>query len=180
MQEALCWLGGDPSQWDAIGIIGAVLVAVALGVLTFLQARATNAEARAVRTQAETADLQAGRGMSSADEEAFPNIVILAVTSREGAIKKDTMGIRNMGGGDAKDLRLRYRDQSSPNEVPLDRQVLAVRDNLLAPFDSRRGAASGFRLTYKTLFGTQFALDFEWDGNACRDANERLIVIPPS
>lgn len=163
--------------WDAIGSIGTVLVAIALIIAILLKARAVLAQARVGKPHAEAASPDIAMGTAFADKETFPNLLVGVATTREGTMVKDTLAILNMGGGNAKDLRLRYRDDSPPFEVRLDKQALAVRDVLPVPFDSRRGATSGFQLTYKTTHGTKYALDFEWDGEACRAVNEKLTVI---
>jgi hypothetical protein len=177
MEEVWRWFGGDASVWDAIGSIGTVLVAIGLIIAILLKARAVIAQARAGQPHIEAADRRIETGAAFADKETFPNLLVGVATTREGTMVKDTLAILNMGGGNAKDLRLRYRDSSPPFEVPLDKQVLAIRDVLPVPFDSRRGATSGFQLTYKTTRGTQYALEFEWDANDCRAVNERLTVI---
>jgi hypothetical protein len=74
-------------------------------------------------------------------------------------------------------VKLRYRDQSIGFEIPLNNHVLVVRDSLAVRFDAGRGAQSGFRLTYSTVFGTQYALEFQWNGNISRVVNEKLMVV---
>ncbi len=177
MEDVWRWFGGDASPWDAIGSIGTVLVAIGLIIAILLKARVVIAQARAGQPHIETTDRQIETSAAFKDKETFPNLLVGVATTREGTMVKDTLAILNMGGGNARDLRLRYRDSSPSFEVPLDKQALAIRDVLPVPFDSRRGAASGFQLTYKTTHGTQYALEFEWDVNDCRAVNERLTVI---
>ena len=177
MQEVWRWFGGDNSPWDAVGGIGVVLVAIAIVIAVIRQARATIALARTVSPRADTPNHLTETGTAYNEKETFPNILIGAATDRDGAIIKNTLAIVNMGGGTAKDLRLRYRDDSSSCEIPLAKQVLAVKDVFPVPFDARRGEVSGFKLIYKTAFGTQYALEFEWNGNVSQAVNQKLNVI---
>jgi hypothetical protein len=177
MQEVWRWFGGDHSPWDAVGGIGVVLVAIALLVAMFRHALATIEMAKTVSPLADSANHLTEKSNASSQKETFPNILIGAATDREGAIIQDTLAIVNMGGGTAKDLRLLYRDDSSSCEIPLDKRVLAVKDVFPVPFDARRGEISGFKLTYRTAFGTQYALEFEWNGNVSQAFNQKLIVI---
>lgn len=183
MQGFWCWLGANSSQLQAIGSIGAVLVAAALGIVAFRQARAADAQAEAARAQVEAANRQveaANRQIETskiiADRQSSPNISITPAV-RGGVIVNNSMAILNNGSGSAEDLRLCYRDESIDHEIPLNVRVLVVRDSLEVRFDGSRGAQSGFRLSYMTPFGTHYALEFEWNGNISRSVNERLIQI---
>ena len=177
MHEVLLWLDVDSLPWDAIGTYGVVLVVIGLVVAIVRKAIGTLALAKSTKSKDEHLRHPAETSKAFPEQETFPNILIGAATNRAGAIMKDTMAILNAGGGRAKDLRLRYRDESSPFEIRLDKQSLAVRDVLPVPIDAGRGAASGFQLTYRTDFGTHCALDFEWDENASRAVHERLTLI---
>ena len=177
MQEAWSWLGGDSSLWDAIGTIGVALIVIGLAIAAVWRARTVIAQSKSGSSHRETANHATETRVAFAGRETFPNIMIGAATTREGEIIKDKIALLNMGGGTAKDLRLRCLDESHPYEIPLEKQLLVVKDILRVPFNNGRSAASRFQLTFRTDFGTQFALEFEWDGDISEASDERLTVI---
>jgi hypothetical protein len=177
MRDLLLWLDVDSLPWDAIGTYGVVLVVIGLVVAIIRKAIGTLALAKTTKSKDDPLHRSAETSKAFPEQETFPNILIGAATTRTGEIVKDTLAILNAGGGRAKDLRLRYRDQTTPFEIRLDKQSLIVRDVLPVPIDAGRGAASGFQLTYRTDFGSHCALDFEWDENASRAVHERLTLI---
>ncbi|RZU42413.1 hypothetical protein [Edaphobacter modestus] len=172
MSGLWCWLGNNSSQLQALGSIGAVFVAVALGFVAIRQARAADAQANAARAQVDAANRQTESSIIVADKQTSPHISITAASNREGVLLKDTFTILNNGQGRARSLQLRYRDQSVGFELPLGNSVLVVRDSLSVRFDGGRGALSGFRLTYSTDFGAEYALEFQWNGIISRIVNE--------
>lgn len=176
MRELWCWLGSNSSQLQAVASVLAVLVASALGYVAIRQARAADAQADAARAQVKAANRQIETSVLIADRQTSPNISITAAT-RGGVIVSDAMAILNNGSGSAKDLHLRYRDESVAYEIPLNNHVLVVRDSLEVRFDGKRGAASGFRLTYTTALGTRYAFEFRWNGNISRAVDEKLTEI---
>jgi hypothetical protein len=127
MSGLWCWLGNNSSQLQALGNIGAVFVAVALGFVAVRQARAADAQANAARAQVDAANRQTKSSIIVADKQTSPNISIAAASNREGVLLKDIFTILNNGQGRARSLQLRYRDQSVGFEIPLDNSVLVVR-----------------------------------------------------
>jgi hypothetical protein len=179
MDELWRWLGGDSSPWDAIGTIGVVLVALGLAIAAIRRALAVIAQSKAPRLHDETTDRETETRAPFAERETFPNIIIGTATTRQGEIKEGTIGILNMGGGTAKDLRLFCRDEPSPYEIPLEKQVLVIRDILPVPFVDNSKNVSRFQLTFRTGLGTHYSFEFEWDSSVPQAINERLTVIPP-
>jgi hypothetical protein len=183
MHQFWCWLGNNSSQLQAIGSVFAVIVAIALAVVAVRQAIAANAQAKAAEIQATAATAQvaaANRQIETSliigDTQTSPNISITPAMQHQ-AVVKETMAILNNGNGTATDVKLHYRDQSVGNEISLNNDVLVVRDSLPARFDDSRAAKSGFRLTYRTAFGTRYALDFDWHVSSSRPINLKLSVI---
>lgn len=178
MHEALLWLDVDSFPWDTIGTIGVAVVAIGLVVAVIRKAIGSIALAKTTKATDVLLHRPPESSKAFPQQEAFPNILIGAATTRAGEIMKDTVAILNAGGGCAKDLRLRYRDQSSASEIRLAKETLVVRDVLPVPIDVNRGTASGFQLTYRTDFGTHCALDFDWDEEGTRAVREKLTLIP--
>jgi type II secretory pathway pseudopilin PulG len=179
-----CWFEGNSSQLQAIGSIGAVIVAGALGVVAVRQARAADEQAKAAKEQAEAAKLQveAARkqietSMLISDTQTEPNISITAHRNRDNEIVKDTLAILNNGGGTAHGLKLRYRDQSSDFEIPLPVDRLVMRDSFAMPLNVSRAAKSGLSLSYKTSFNSQYELEFGWNGNIQSPISQKLRLI---
>ncbi len=179
MEELWRWLGGDSSPLDALGTVGVALVALGLAIAAIRRALAVIAQSKAPILHHETADREAETRVAFAERETFPNIIIGTATSRQGEVKEGTIAILNMGGGTAKDLRLFCRDEPSPYEIPLQKQVLVVRDILPVPFVDSNRTVSRFQLTFRTGLGTHYSLEFEWDSSVPQSANEKLTVIPP-
>ena len=177
MQETSGWLSSDSSIWDTIGTAGVAIVAIALAIAAALRARAVIAESKSDRPQGEAPRPRTQSTAAFADKETFPNLLIGAATTREKVVKENTMAILNMGGGTARDLWLRCHEESSFYDVPLGKHVLVIRDILEVPFAGSPGTLIRFQLTFKTDYGTQYALDFEWDAKVSRAANEKLTVI---
>jgi hypothetical protein len=183
MPEVWGWLGGNTSPWDAIGSIGVILVAVILGVALSRKASAAIALASAARPNRENIDRPALPSAPVAAKETFPNFLIRAATTPEGIVKKGTIAILNMGDENAKDLRLRRRDESTSFEIPLDKKDLVIRDILQVPINGSLKTFAKFQLTFRSDSGTQYALEFEWDASDSRVVNEKLTVIssgPPA
>jgi hypothetical protein len=180
MHELWSWFGNNSSQLQAIGSIAAAFAAAALCVVAVRQARAADAQANAALAQVTAANRQTATSILIADKETSPNISITAAQTRDGILVKDAFVILNNGTGPANDVKLAYRDQNIDSAFQLRNDVLVVRDSLEVRFDGVRGAHSGFRLTYSTLFGTQYALEFEWNGNSSRSVNEKLTVVSPA
>jgi hypothetical protein len=177
MQETSGWLSSDSSIWDTIGTAGVAIVAIALAIAAALRARAVIAESKSDRHKGGAPGRTAQSTNVFADKETFPNLLIGAATTREKIVKENTMAILNMGGGTARDLRLRCHEESSSYDVPLGKQVLVIRDILEVPFAGSPGTLIRFQLTFRTDFGTQYALDFEWNAKDSRAVNEKLTVI---
>jgi len=177
MHEVLLWLDVDSLPWEVIGTTGVILVLIGLVVAVVRKALAAIAMAKVPKSKDDHIRRPAETSKAFPEREAFPSILIGAATTRSGEIKKDTMAILNAGGGRAKDLQLRYRDQSPASEIQLDKQSLVVRDVLPVPIDVSRGRVSGFQLTYRTDFGTRCALEFDWDDDASCAVHEKLTLI---
>ena len=178
MLQVLLWLNANSLPWDtivttavAVVLIGLLIAVVSKAYQAFAQARVPKFKDDRFRRPTQFNQALAGR-------EALPNILVGAATNRAGKIKKDTLAILNAGGGRAKDLRLRYRDQSGDSEIRIKEQLLVVRDVIAVPIDVSRAAASGLQLTYRTDFGTHCALDFDWDAAAARAEREKLTLLP--
>lgn len=177
MHELWYWFGNNASQLQAIGSIAGAFAAAALCVVAVRQARAAHAQANAALAQVAAANRQTATSILIADKQTSPNISLTAAKTRDGILVKDAFVVLNNGTGTASDVKLTYRDHNIDSEFQLRNDVLVVRDSLEVRFDGARGAHSGFRLTYSTLFGTRYALDFEWNGNNSRPVNEKLTVV---
>jgi hypothetical protein len=172
-----CWFGNNSSQVQAIAGVFTVLVAMALGYVAIRQARAADAQAGAARLQAEAAVRQIKTSILIADKQTSPHFSITAAQTREGVLRRNTIAIRNNGSGGAAGLKFEYRDGAVGNEIALGASVLVVGDSIPVPFDEARGAQSGFRLTYSTIFGSRYALEFRWNGRDSNAVDERLVLL---
>jgi hypothetical protein len=184
MHEAWCWLSNNSPQLQAVGSIFAVLVAVALGFVALRQARAADAQARAAKIQAEAARAQveaANRQIETSliigDTQTSPNISITNGAGPGGVTFRDSMAILNNGFGTAHELKLRYRDESVNNAITLQYDRLVTDDSVGAQFDLSRGVASGFRLTYRTMFDSEYALEFEWHPTNFVPLNQKVRLV---
>lgn len=184
MHELWCWLGNNSSQLQAVGSIAAVLVALALGFVALRQARAADAQARAAKIQAEAARAQveaANRQIETSliigDTQTSPNISITNSCGPSGVTFRNSMSILNNGFGTAHELKLRYRDESVGNAITLQYDRLVTDDSVGAQFDVGRGVASGFRLNYRTMFDSEYALEFEWHPTDFVPLNQKVRLV---
>jgi hypothetical protein len=161
---------------QAIGGIAAVIIAVALAWVASRQAHAADEQAIAAKKQATSAEAQIFTSLLIADKQASPNISISAAKDPGGIIIKERIAILNNGAGAARDLRLKYRDANTNSDVTINNNTLVVRDSLPVSIDGGRANTSGLTLTYSTIFGTQSALDFNWDTVASQSIDEKLSI----
>lgn len=57
--------------------------------------------------------------------------------------------------------------------------TLVVGDSLSVVItDGQRAASNGLRMTYETIFGTQYALEFQWNGQIHQAVNQKLFRLP--
>ena len=161
---------------QALGSVAAVLVAMLLGFVAWRQARAADAQASAANTQAEAAKTQISTSLFIADKQVSPNFSITAAV-RGGIIVRNSIAILNNGFGSAREVKLSYRDSMPNPEIVLGNSTLVVRDSIGVSIDEDRARNSGLTLTYSTVFGTKYALDFEWDATASRPINEKIRVL---
>lgn len=179
-----CWLGSNSSQLQVLGSIGAVLVALALGFVALRQAKAADAQAKAAGAQVNAANAQvkaANQQIETAlvigDTQTSPNIFITNADGPGGTIWNDAMSILNNGLGTAHDLRLRYNDQAVGNEISLRNDRLVKNDSVEGKFDLSRGIASGFQLSYKTMFNSEYLLEFQWHPTSHIPINRNLQLV---
>ena len=164
---------------DAIGTIGVAVVVIGLAIAAAHRAFSVITQAKSPQSPEATVSHKTETAVAFGERETIPNIMIGAATTRKGEIRRDTIGILNMGGGPAHDLRLVLCDHSSSREIPLAKKALVAHDILPVPFIESADSASRFQLRFRTNFGTQYCLEFEWNANASRAFNEKLTVISP-
>jgi hypothetical protein len=179
-----CWLGSNSSQLQAVGSIAAVLVAIALGFVALRQARAADAQAiaakiqaGAARAQVESANRQIETSLIIGDNQTSPNISITNDSDLGGMTFRDHLSILNNGFGTAYKLSLQYRDQSAGNAISLKHDRLVIKDSMDVQFDLSRGVTSGFRLTYRTMFDTEYALEFELHPTQLVPINQQVRLV---
>jgi type II secretory pathway pseudopilin PulG len=184
MQEFWDWLRYNSAQLQtfgglaqAIGSIAAVVIAALLAWVAKRQANAADQQATAAVTQARAARVQISTSLFIADKQVSPNFSITAATSRDNVIVKGKISILNNGSGAAQDVGLTYRDSSLNSDIALSSSTLVVRDSIGVLIDEARARSSGLILQYSTIYGTKYALDFEWDSSASRSINERLRLV---
>jgi hypothetical protein len=152
MQEVWYGLGRYSSQLQAIGSIGAVVVAIALAGVAIRQAKAADAQAKAAKIQAdaaraqvEAAKQQIETSLIIGDTQTSPNLSITQGQGPSGMTWSDSMSILNNGLGTAHELKLQYRDEAAGSEIPLRYDRLVKDDSVEGKFDLGRGVASGFQ-----------------------------------
>lgn len=184
MQEFWNWLRYNSVQLQtfgglaqAVGSIGAVAIAVALAWVAKRQANAADEQANAAVAQAKAARVQIATSLFIADKQVSPNISITAATSRDNVIIKNRIVILNNGSGAAQNAELTYRDSNPNSNIALTGSTLVVRDSIGVSIDDARARSSGLTLQYSTIYGTKYALDFEWDSSASRSINEKLRLV---
>jgi hypothetical protein len=169
MHHFWSWLGSNTGQLQAVGSIGAVIAAVALVIVAIKQALAANAQADAARIQADAARAQVDAAKQQiqtslviADIQTSPNIYVWIPSGPSGAVIRDALLITNNGAGTASNLNLEYRDNNIDREIPIQDNRLAPGGKIIVQINPSRGVASGFRLTYKTMFLSVYELRFDW------------------
>jgi multidrug efflux pump subunit AcrA (membrane-fusion protein) len=188
------WLGDYSSSIQAIASVFAVFVAVWIAVVALQQARAAKAQAKAADAQVEAAKNQsevareqvnAARQqtetlMAIADLQSEPNISITPTVTRDGVIVQQSITFLNNGNGTARHVHLGYRDTNIDNQIhTLD--SLVVRDSFTVRVDDVRAARPGLRFRYSTIFGTEWTIEFEWNGMISQPVNKKVFsnkVLP--
>jgi hypothetical protein len=181
------WLGNNSSQVQALAGIAAVIVAAIVGWVAWKQKLAAEAQAKAAAKQTIAAETQAEAARQQviaakqqtetslliADRQVLPNISLTATTNR-GHIK-----ILNNGNGPALEVELNYINGYSGDDLlRIAGKTLVVGDNTTVRIDEGQAANPGLRLTYETIFGTKYALEFQWNGNICQAVNQKVIRLP--
>jgi hypothetical protein len=188
-----CWLGANSSQLQALGGMLAVIVASIVGWVAWKQKAAAEAQAEAAKeqtaaakeqTRAATEQVIAAKHQTEtslliADKQTTPQISITASKSREGQIIQKSIAVLNNGTGPVLNLEVKYNDNLPGNDdLKISGVALVVGDSLaIWVTDEQRGAQSGLRLTYETIFGTKYALEFQWNGLNSFATNQKLSLL---
>jgi hypothetical protein len=184
------WLGNNSSQIQALAGVAAVIVAILIGWVAWKQKEAAQAQANAAsqqtmaaQAQAEAADQQViaakqqtETSLLIADKQTSPHISITAATTRDGQIIRQTIAILNNGDGIALNLELKYKDGLPGDDLGISGKTLVMRDSLSVRIDEGRAAQSGLKLTYLTIFGTNYLLEFQWNGLISQAVNQKLSL----
>jgi hypothetical protein len=186
------WLGNNSSQIQAVAGVATVVVAIAVGWVAWKQKKAAETQADAAREQAVAAKEQASAATEQviaakqqtatslliADRQSSPQISITAATTRDGQIIRQRLAILNSGSGAALNVELKYKDGlPGDDDLGITGKTLVVRDSLPVKLtDEGRAAKSGLRLTYETIFGTKYILEFQWNATICQATNQKLFT----
>jgi hypothetical protein len=181
------WLGNNSSQIQALAGAAAVMVAIAVGWVVWKQKLAAEAQAEAAREQTTAAKEQAEAAKQQviaakqqiqtslliADRQVFPHISLTATTNR------GQIDILNNGNGPALNVELNYKNGYSGDDLlKIAGKTLVVDDSVTVKVDEEQAANPGLRLTYETVFGTKYILEFQWNGQIAQAVNQKLFSAP--
>lgn len=179
------WLGNNSSQIQALAGVFAVLVAIAVGWVAWKQKGAAEAQAaaavkqtlaaevqaEAARQQVATAKQQTATSLIIADKQFLPHF---SVTQGIGV---ENLVVLNNGNGPALHVDLKYNDGLPGRDILNPTRDFIVGDSLTVHVqDSQRAANAGLRLTYRTIFGSNCTLEFQWNGLIQHSVNEKLTI----
>ncbi|HMF64992.1 MAG TPA: hypothetical protein VK608_12955 [Edaphobacter sp.] len=179
------WLGNNSSQIQALAGAVAVFVGIAVGWVAWKQKGAAEAQAAAALRQTTAAELQADAARQQvaaarqqtetslliADRQVFPHISFTATTNR------GHIDILNNGNGSALDVELNYINGNLGDDLlRIAGKTLVVGDSVTVRIDEGQAANPGLRLTYETVFGTKYVLEFQWNGQISQAVNQKLSV----
>jgi hypothetical protein len=187
-----CWLENNSLQIQALVGVAAVFVAAIVGWVAWKQKGAAEAQASAAVKQTIAAEVQADAARQQvaaarqqtetalliADRQTTPHISIAASKNHEGQIIQRGITVLNNGTGPALNLEVKYNDGLPGNDdLKIAGVALVVGDSLSVwVTDEQRGAQTGLRLTYETIFGTKYVLEFQWNGLNSHSVNQRLSI----
>lgn len=200
MTTLWCWLDSNSSQIQALAGVAAVIVAALVGWVAWKQKAAAEAQAEAAKKQTTAAEAQAEAARQQveaanqqviatkqqietslliADRQTTPHISITAALRGGQIIVVNTIAILNNGTGPALNCEVKYNDDNVGNDDPKVKGVtLVVGDSLSVLItDGQRAARNGLRMTYETIFGTKYALEFQWNGHSSQAVNQKLFRL---
>lgn len=188
------WIGSNSTQLQVIVAVAAVAVAIVLCIVAWEQKRAAEAQAEAANEQANAAkeqiaaareQVEAAKEQVSAarqqtetalwiaDRQTSPNISITAAV-RGGVIVHQSISILNNGNGPALKMELKYKEGAPGDETPINDATLVVRDSFSINLNESREEIAGMTLTYETILGSKYILEFQWNGQISKAINQRL------
>lgn len=185
------WLGNNSAQVEALAGIAGVIVACIVGWVAWKQKLAAEAQAQAAKKQTIAAETQAEAAMQQvaaakqqiatslliADKQAAPHIVFTAARL-QGAIIRNSIEFQNGGSGAALNLSVTYRDNlPGYDDLRTPKKMLVAGDAISIVIEESRAARSGLRVSYETLFGTKYALEFQWNGHVGQAVNQDLHIV---